>query len=115
MLIGAQQSSGRPNGFYATKTQIHWDRVPDAVYTFRYYGFVKAAVATVRGTTFAYDDELLFPFATLAVRILRIGRDDDAEAVSSLAGEVFGSTVQAYRKMFRDRPYARSFSVIHDT
>jgi hypothetical protein len=96
-------TAGRPVRYWTNGTNIYWDPLPDATHTVRYYGF-KAASDLTAGGTFAYPDIALMPVATYAVKMMRVGKDDDIQGIMSTASEVFKPAIDALSRFNRDRP-----------
>jgi len=107
-------TTGKPLRYWTNGTLIYWDPLPDATHTIRYYGFVPASDISAAGT-FAYPDIALMPLATFAVKLLRVGKDDDNSEVTDVGGRVFGPTIQALSRFNRDRPPGYDYRYIHTT
>ena len=105
-------TSGRPVRYWTNGTNIYWDPLPDATHTVRYYGF-KAASDLTAGGTFAYPDIVLMPVATYAVKMLRVGKDDDIQGIMSTAAEVFKPAIDALSRFNRDRPPGYDYRYDH--
>ena len=107
-------TTGKPLRYWTNGTLIYWDPLPDATHTIRYYGFVPASDISAAGT-FAHPDIALMPLATFAVKLLRVGKDDDNSEVTDVGGRVFGPTIQALSRFNRDRPPGYDYRYIHTT
>lgn len=112
--LSSTTTAGKPLRYWTNGTLIYWDPLPDAVHTIRYYGFVPASDISAAGT-FAYPDIALMPLATFAVKLLRVGKDDDNAEVTDVSGRVFGPTIQALSRFNRDRPPGYDYRYIHTT
>lgn len=110
----SSSTTGKPLRYWTNGTLIYWDPLPDATHTIRYYGFVPASDISAAGT-FAYPDIALMPLATFAVKLLRVGKDDDNTEVTDVGGRVFGPTIQALSRFNRDRPPGYDYRYIHST
>lgn len=107
-------SPGAPRAYWMNGTNIYWDPLPDTTHTIRWYGFQRASDISASGT-FAYDDGCILPFATLAVKFLRIGLDDDVTQYADLAKETFDPILDALTKYNRDTPNTYQYRYRHDT
>ena len=105
-------TAGRPVRYWTNGLNIYWDPLPDATHTVRYYGF-KAASDLTAGGTFAYPDIVLMPVATYAVKMLRVGKDDDIQGIMSTAVEVFKPAIDALSRFNRDRPPGYDYRYDH--
>ena len=95
-------TTGKPARYWPNGSNIYWDPLPDAPHTVRYYGFVAAGDITASGT-FAYPDVAISPVAEYAVKILRIGKDDDAQPLSAVGIELFTPCIELLGRFNRDR------------
>ena len=105
-------TTGRPKRYYTNGTNIYWDPLPDATHTVRYYGMKVASDITAAGT-FAYPDIVMLPIATFAVRMLRVGKDDDAAPITDIGMQVFGSVIQSMTRFNRDRAPGYDYRYVH--
>lgn len=105
-------TTGRPVRYWTNGTNIYWDPLPDATHTVRYYGFTVASDITA-GSTFAYPDITLMPVATYAVKMLRVGKDDDLQGIMTTAAEVFKPAMDALSRFNRDRPPGYDYRYYH--
>jgi hypothetical protein len=112
--VGSPVTSGAPTLYWTNGTRIYWDPIPDATYTVRYYGFASAADITAGGT-FTYPDAVMFPLASLAVRIIRAGLDDPTGDISSLAKDTLNPVVDMLASFNRDGSSGRRYDYSHDT
>lgn len=106
-------TSGRPTGYWTNGTRIYWDTLPNATYTIRYYGFAQANDITAGGT-FAYPDQVALPLGVVAVKIIRIGLDDQTGGYDSLAQDCFNPVLDLLSSYRRDGPIAYTYSRVHD-
>lgn len=107
-------TGGAPRKAYTNGRKLFWDPVPDADYAVRWYGF-KVADDVTAGGPLAYPDLCLTPLATLAVRFIRLGLDDDTAAYVQLAADLFAPVVNALTNFRRDRPPSFLYADMHDT
>lgn len=107
-------TGGEPEAYYTNGRTIYWSPLPDATHTLRVYGFKSADDITASGT-FGYDDLLCLPFASFAVRMLRIGVGDEAGDVTSLAKETFASAIGGLAGFNRDGASPLIYSGSHST
>lgn len=107
--------AGAPDGYWDDEDYFYWSPVPDAVYTLRWYGMKSQAAITARGTTFAYKDHLAMPFATFAVRAIKVGLEDGSDALKALAEELFAPALRRARRASRERVTGRSYTRMHVT
>jgi hypothetical protein len=114
-LLIAAGSPGRPDSFFSDGRRIYWGTMPDAVYAFRWYGFLKGTNFLNRNTTFDYPDHFAMPIATLATKVLKIGLDDSIDNLFGLAQEHFAPALKAQRSIIRVRPMSRMYRRPHDT
>tara|TARA_R110002020_G_scaffold406649_1_gene616804 strand:- start:195 stop:866 length:672 start_codon:yes stop_codon:yes gene_type:complete len=105
-------TTGKPLRYWTNGTNIYWDPLPDGTHTVRWYGF-KAADAITASGTFAYPDLVLMPTATYAVKLMRIGKDDDLGGVQSTAMEVFKPAIDALSRFNRDRAPGYDYRYSH--
>lgn len=112
--LTASNSADSPDSYYTNGRTIYWSPTPDKVYYLRCYGFKSASDITASGT-FAYDDELRLPFASFAVRILRIGVGDDVADVGALASQTFSSAISSQTGFNRDGAVGFTYKYGHTT
>ena len=105
-------TTGRPVSYWTDGSKIYWDPLPNDTHTVRYYGFVAASDISAAGT-FAYPDIVLMPLATFAVKLGRVGKDDDAAPITEIGERVFGPTIQALSRFNRDRAPGYDYRYIH--
>lgn len=114
--LTASTQSGAPREYAVTKrSRFLWRPLPDAVYTVRYYGFIRASDYTARANTFAYDDAVALPLSALAVKFLSIGVGDDTGELQAAAEESFTPVIKAIQKATRVKPPSRFYSRVHTT
>ena len=107
-------STGKPQRYFTNGAHFYWDPLPDATHTVRYYALIAASDITASGT-FAYPDVAIGPVAQFAAKILKIGKDDDAQPISTLGIELFGPTIQQMSRYNRDRAPGYDYRYIHTT
>ena len=105
-------TTGRPVRYWTNGTNIYWDPLPDATHTIRYYG-MKAADDITAGGTFAYPDMVMLPITTFAVKLLRVGKDDEAGPITDVGMQVFGPVIQTMARFNRDRPPGYDYRYVH--
>ena len=95
-------TTGKPNRYWTNGRLIYWGPLPDATHTVRYYGMVAADDITAGGT-FAYPDIAINAVAEYATKLLRVGKDDDAQPISALGVEIFNPCIELLGRFNRDR------------
>jgi hypothetical protein len=111
----SSSSTGKPQRYWTDGTNIYWAPLPDTAYTCRVYGFKSAADITAAGT-FAYTDAVMLPMAGFAARLLKIGLDDSAGDLASIAQESFKSVLDQLENFRRDSGSTGfDYTDIHDT
>jgi hypothetical protein len=105
-------STGRPVRYWTNGSHIYWSPLPNATHTVRYYG-MKAASDITAGGTFAYPDIVMLPIAQFAVRMLRVGKDDEAGPIVDLGMQIFGPVIQTLTRFNRDRPPGYDYRYAH--
>ena len=93
---------GTPTRYWTNGRVIYWGPLPDATHTVRYYGMVAADDITAGGT-FAYPDIAINAVAEYATKLLRVGKDDDAQPISALGVEIFNPCIELLGRFNRDR------------
>ena len=106
-------TSGAPTGYWTNGTSIYWQPLPSGVSTVRWYGFQRASNLTAAGTL-AYDDIVALPLASLAVRMIKGGLDDEVKEISSLALEAFSQALDALGNVNRDGATGLEYTEVHD-
>lgn len=107
-------SDGVPRGYYTNGRNIYWSPIPDlSTYTFRAYGFKSADDITASGT-FSYVDSVSLPLVSFATRLMKLGVDDDPQAVSALANQAFNDVVHSLTSINRDGAAPFSYTRVHD-
>ena len=107
-------TSGRPKAYWTNGRNIYWDPLPDAVHTVRWYGFIHQTDITAAGT-FLYDDALILPAATFAVKVLRTGVDDPTTDYDNLANALFPPIISALGGFNRDGADGYAYRHGHET
>lgn len=105
-------SSGAPTGYWANRRSIYWAPLPNGVYTVRWHGWQAQADITAAGT-FAYEDIVVLPLASFAVKLMRHGVDDSTEDIGTLAQGVFKSTLDALEMSSRDGAQSLQYTRAH--
>ena len=105
-------TTGRPVRYWTNGSYIYWDPLPDATHTVRYYGMKVADDITASGT-FSYPDIVMLPIAQFAVRMLRVGKDDEAGPVIDLGNQIFGPVIQTLARFNRDRAPGYDYRYTH--
>lgn len=113
-LYATTGSGGEPAAYWTNGTHIYWNPLPGGVHTVRYYGFIAASDITASGT-FAYDDVCILPFAALAVKLIRIGLDDQTADLSTFGVDTFNTLMEQLSGYRRDGPPAYQYKYRHDT
>lgn len=107
-------TSGVPVRYWENGTRIYWSPTPNTTHTIRYYGFVAAADITAAGT-FTYPDVVALPVASLAVRIIKVGLDDEAGDVSGIAKAFLEPAIKTLANHNRDNARMLRYRYIHRT
>lgn len=107
-------TQGTPRKYWTNGTRIYWLPIPNAVSTVRIYGFSQASDITASGT-FAYLDQVAFPLAAIAVRVIRVGLDDSAGDIQGLAQNLLTPTIEMMKRFNRDGPLAFRYKYLHRT
>ena len=110
----SSSTTGVPRAYWTDGTNVYWDPLPSGTHTIRWYGFQRLSDITAGGT-FGYDDSVIVPLATIAVKMLRIGLDDDVTQYTELATEVFNSVLDSLSNFRRDTPKRPLYRYRHDT
>ena len=105
-------STGKPRRYWTNGRNIYWDPLPNATHSVRYYGLVAADDITASGT-FAYPDLAITAVADYAVKLLRIGKDDDAQPVSAVGVEIFTPCIELLGRFNRDRAPGYDYRYYH--
>lgn len=103
---------GKPTHYWTNGRSFYWNPIPSGTHTIRYYGFVAASELTT-GTTFQYADIAALPIAAFAVKVLKIGIDDDASSLDALAANTFGPTLDTLERGNRDGAAALEYTRNH--
>ena len=74
---------------------------------------MKAADDITASGTFAYPDIVMLPIAQFAVRMLRVGKDDEAGPVIDLGNQIFGPVIQTLARFNRDRAPGYDYRYTH--
>lgn len=97
----ASTVNGKPLKYSYDEDYLYWTPAADTTNVIRVIGLIQAADITANGT-FAYKDPLILPLAAFAVRLMRIGVDDQVPDIGSLAQETFGPILKALSTANRD-------------
>jgi hypothetical protein len=108
----ATASSGEPTAYWTNGASIYWSPLPSGTYTVRWYGLTAASDLTAGGT-FAYPDIVALPLAALAVRLMKMGLDDNAQDVQGLASEVFTDVLNTLDRFHRDGGTGLEYTQVH--
>jgi hypothetical protein len=102
--------TGKPAAYWTDGTKIYWAPLPDGTHTVRWYGFLVASDVSAAGT-FAYDDILILPIASVAVRLMQMGVGDQTNDLTLLAQQAFGPTIDSMSRFNRDggKPFRYRF------
>lgn len=112
--VSTNTATAVPAIYWTNGTRIYFDPVPDATYTLRYYGFVAAADITALGT-FAYQDIVALPLASLATKIIRMGLDDPTQDITAVAKDTLNATLDTLSGFNRDGAHELIYRYKHDT
>ena len=114
-FTGSNLSRGAPRGCYTNRAALYWSPLPDATYTVRIYGLYAKTDLASRAATFEYPDQVSLPMAAFAVRCMKIGVADPADALQGLADELYAPTLNMLRQPTRQRAQSRQYSQVHTT
>ncbi len=104
---------GVPRGYWTDGRNIYWDPLPSGINNVRWYGFKIADDITASGT-FAYDDIVMLPVASFAVKLIRIGLDDNGADITALAQATFQSAIKLLSNFNRDGAIPLQYRYTHD-
>lgn len=110
----AGSGTGKPLAYSTNGRSIYWYPLPDATYTVRWYGLQAASDITADGT-FAYDDVVILPLASFAVRLMKLGVDDDLTDVGTLAENAFRPVIKQMATFNRDGARGLVHRYAHET
>ena len=111
-IFTAQAGTGQPQAYWTNGSNIYWAPKPNGTYYVRVYGFQRASDITAGGT-FAYDDAVALPLATMAARIVSIGIGDPVGDIGALAQETFKAVLDALEEFNRDGGNDLRYERIH--
>ena len=80
-------TTGKPVRYWTNGRLIYWDPLPDI---------------TAAGT-FAYPDIAINAVAEYATKLLKVGKDDDAQPISVVGAEIFTPCIELLGRFNRDR------------
>ena len=106
--------SGKPKAYWTAGTRLWWRPKPDAADTIRIYGFLAKADITA-GSTFNYEDLVALPLATLASKLMRLGKDDPLGDISALAQSVLTPAMNQLRNFNKDGASEYVYTESHST
>jgi hypothetical protein len=106
-------SPGTPTAYWTNGRSIYWSPRPDATYTIRWYGLQSASDISAGGT-FAYDDVVILPLASFAGRLMKIGVEDDATDLGTLAENTFRPVIKALSNFNRTGPKRLRYRYTHE-
>jgi hypothetical protein len=112
LFDGTSTSTGKPRSYSTNGRSIYWNPLPDGVYTVRWYGFQSASDISASGT-FAYDDIYILPLASFAVRLFKLGLDDDQTDIGTLAENTFRPAIKAAAGYNRDGARGFRYRYVH--
>jgi hypothetical protein len=95
-------TTGKPVRYWTNGRNIYWDPLPSGTHSVRYYGMVAADDITASGT-FAYPDIAITAVADYAAKLLKVGKDDDAQPISVVGAEIFNPCIELLGRFNRDR------------
>lgn len=114
LVLYSTFSAGKPRAFYTDGRNIYWDPRPNGAYTVRWYGFQVATDITAGGT-FLYDDIVILPLASFAVKLMRLGVGDDVADIDTLAATTFGPVLKTLSGFNRSKAARPHYTEYHST
>lgn len=111
----ASSATGALGGYYASFDQFYWLPRPSAASTMRVYGLIEKDEWTARTDDVDYPTRARLALATFAVKLLRIGVDDDIVDLDRLALQTFTSLLRSLSNLDRSRAQQRQYSEYHTT
>jgi hypothetical protein len=105
-------TTGRPVRYWTNGSYIYWDPLPSGTHTVRYYG-MNAASDITAGGAFTYADITMLPIAQFAVKMLRVGKDDESGPITDLGAQIFGPVIMSMSRFNRDRPPGYDYRYTH--
>lgn len=114
-LLGflSSTSTGKPRYYSTNGSVIYWNPLPDSANSIRWYGFQRASDITASGT-FAYDDGVMLPLASFAVKLMKISVDDSGQDLDSLAQQAFSAVLDQLANFWRDGAKPLVYSEAHN-
>lgn len=113
-LLLSSNSTGEPVNYWTNGRNIYWSPLPSGTHTLRWYGW-QAASAITAGGTFAYEDIVALPLATFAVRLIKLGVEDNTQDITALATGAFKETLDALANFNRDGAEGLEYTEYHTT
>ena len=110
----AYATYGMPSSAWPNGRQIFWGPIPDLAYSVRWYGLQQQPDITAAGTI-QWTDICLAPMATFACKAYRVGLDDSAAQLTSLASDLFEPVIKTLTNFRRDVPTRLTYSRVHVT
>lgn len=103
---------GRVAYYWTQGRSIYWAPLPATVQTIRWYGLAGAPDLTA-AAEFTYPDHVALPLATVAVRLMRTGVDDQIEPVIDLEQRIFPPVIAQMTRYRRDRAPGYNYRYLH--
>lgn len=113
--LGNLLNPAGPTSFYSSARRFYWQSVPDAIYTFRAYGYFRSPRARLRTDGWYHSDEVMLPAATMACRLLSMGVADETTDLQQLGAQVYSPLMRTLRKALRLGPSSRVYTQWHTT
>lgn len=109
------QATGAPIGYYASWDQFYWLPRPDGVHTARIYGLLEKDDWTIRTDDVNYPKRARLAIASFAVKLHRLGVDDDVKDLDTLAAQTFVPLLRTLSNLDRSGPQGRAYTEFHTT
>jgi hypothetical protein len=111
LVIGS--GSGSPTHYWTNGTNLYWSPLPSATETARWYGFQAASDISASGT-FTYPDLVALPLAVFAVRLHKLGLEDNLQDLNDLAMQTFNPVLDTLELYNRDGAVGLEYTEVHD-
>jgi hypothetical protein len=106
--------TGEPYIYWTNGRTVYFNPVPADEYELRWYGFAAQDNITADGD-FMYPDICMLPFASFAVKLMKIGIDDNAGDIVTLANETLKPVLTSLQGFNRDGATPLNYTQNHTT